>query len=142
MPCKSLAHHTQVANLQNISNKYPKPTAKEEKKEETLETHASDHSQDSCINTASHNVIFDGNLEFLNMVGVLRGSALVEDEDEDSESEVESDDEEGGTHEIREPFALEQFSLMLQRAHDVALEAECEHKRGNKWLKKYVGNSQ
>jgi hypothetical protein len=76
------------------------------------------------------------------MVGALRGSALVEHEDEDLESEVESDDEEGGTPEICQPSALEQFLLMLQRAHDVTLEAECKHERGNKQPKRYVRNSQ
>jgi len=73
------------------------------------------------------------------MVGALRGLALVENEDEDSEWEVESDDKEEGTPEICEPSALEQFLLLLQRAYDVTLEAECECKRGNKRPKVMLG---
>jgi hypothetical protein len=135
MPRKSLAHRARVPNLQNA---YLRITAREEEEEETPESNASDHSQDSRIDTAV--MTWDSETaKLLDMVGALRGSAVVEDE---LESEDESDDEEVGTPEIHEPSALKQFLAMLQRAHDIALEVEREWGRRNNRPKRYAGNSE
>ena len=67
--------------------------------------------------------------ELLDIIGALRGTAIVEDED-DTPSEVDEDDQESDKPEISELSALEIFSQTLQKAQEIAQKVENERKRG------------
>ena len=73
-----------------------------------------------------------GDPELLDIIGALRGTAVVDDHEESFESESEDDDEAEAIPEIQDISALELFSFTLQRAHDLALIAEREREKGRR----------
>ena len=62
-------------------------------------------------------------IEYLDFIGALEGRAIVEDEEEDLPDLM---DRANTDPEIQELSALQIFAETLQKAHDTALEAECE----------------
>ena len=142
MPRKSRANRARAANLQRVKRYPSQPTSIEEIEEENF--HGPDsHGCRDAPRQDSDDIIGD-DAEFLEIIGCLRGSAMVDDEVEssesDSESEVEGEDSDK-EQEIHEISALEHFSDTLQKAHDLALAAERERERGKKRPKKYNKNS-
>lgn len=69
--------------------------------------------------------------ELLDIIGALRGAAIIDDEDDGDEQ----------SDEIQEITALEHFTSTLQRAHNIAVAAEREKERGRKRPKVYDRNS-
>jgi hypothetical protein len=136
MPRKSNANRARAANLQREKRHLPKPTV-EEVEDEDFPGPDSHGCHDAC---PQQDDIIEDDAELLDIVGCLRGTAMVDDKDEssDSDSEGEGEDEE---LEIQEISALEQFSDTLQKAHDLALAAEQEQERGRKRPKRYSNNS-
>lgn len=81
--------------------------------------------------------------EFLDVIGALRGTAIVEDEDDedlegdlDTETQNCQDDEE-----IVELSALEVFTQTLQQVHNIVEAFECQKAKQCKRPKHYSGNS-
>ena len=67
------------------------------------------------------------NPELLDIIGALRGAAMIDDEDDTSESKSEDNESD---LEIQEITALEHFASTLQQAHDLAAASEQEQEKG------------
>lgn len=141
MPRKTHANRARAENLHKWQNQATKPTVE-------------DVEDDGCVNLnpclpSSHTLpnpdasscrLDDSDPELLDIIGALRGAAMIDDEDDISESGSDDDvDEE--SDEIQEITALEHFASTLQKAHDLAVAAERAREKGRKRPKTYVGNS-
>ena len=135
MPRKSCAYNAQAKNLQNGRKKTTKPTVEEVEDDGHVPNLPN---LDACpvgpdASTCQH-LDSPGNPELLDIIGALRGAAMVDDEDNISKSDSDLEDDDGDEEgdEIQEITALEQFTSTLQRAHDLAAAAEKERERGRK----------
>jgi hypothetical protein len=143
MPRKSCANRARAANLQrNKTDLLPKPTIEVEDEDFPGPDSDSHGCRDAPRRPRQDDIIGD-DAELLDIIGCLRGTAMVDDEDEssDSDSECKAGEGEDEEQEIKEISALEQFSDTLQKAHDLALAAERERERGRKRPKIYNKNS-
>jgi hypothetical protein len=140
MPRKTRANHARAENLRKITRK-PKASIEEVPDEEPIPAVQVPHplAESHEMSTSNGHNSDDIDPELLDIIGALRGTAMVDDEDDVSELGSENDEDE--IPEIQEISALEQFSSTLQKAHDLALAAEREREKGRKRPKRYHGNS-
>jgi hypothetical protein len=137
MPKKTHAYYARAKNLENARKQITKPMV-----EEVDDDHANPpHTHTINPNTSScQHLDISSDPELLDIIGALRGVAMIDDEDDISESGSENDgDEENDV--IQEITALEHFTSTLQKAHDLAAAAEREREKGGKRPKMYAGNS-
>jgi hypothetical protein len=131
MPKKSNANQARAENFRKWKALGTKATVEEE----SVNSHACPNGPDtsSCQR--------DDDPELLDIIGALRGAAMIDDDDDEiSESESEGDSDEE-IDEIQEITALEHFTSTLQKAHALAAAAERDREKGRKQPKIYVGNS-
>ncbi|KAF8522426.1 hypothetical protein BU17DRAFT_86986 [Hysterangium stoloniferum] len=121
MPRKTRADCAPAENLHKFTKKASVDAVPDEETIPAALPHPESHNTSNMW--SCHNGEVDPKLHDIS--GVLRDTAMVDDEDESSESGSE-DEEEGEVPEIQEISALEWFSSTLQKAHDLALAAERE----------------
>ncbi|KAJ3992190.1 hypothetical protein F5050DRAFT_1715474 [Lentinula boryana] len=83
---------------------------------------------------------------FLDLIGALRGSVIIEDEGDEDCQDLEDDEElvlhgDVAIEEIHKLSALDTFNKMLQRAHDTAARTEREKEKGRKRACHYDGKA-
>ena len=131
MPKKTHAYYAQAKNLENARKQITKQMVEEVDDDHAnpLHTHTINPDLTSC-----QHLDISSDTELLDIIGALRGAAMIDDEENISESGSEND-------EIQEITALEHFTSTLQKAHDLAAAVERKREKGRKRPKMYGGNS-
>jgi hypothetical protein len=114
MPRKTRANHARAENLRKITRK-PKASIEEVPDEEPIPAVQVPHplAESHEMSTSNGHNSDDIDPELLDIIGALRGTAMVDDEDDVSELGSENDEDE--IPEIQEISALEQFSSYCRR---------------------------
>jgi hypothetical protein len=119
MPRKTHANHAQAENLHKWQSQVTKPTVKDIEDDNCINTNpcppsAHAHQNADALSCQQDEITSDP--ELLDIIGVLRGTAMIDDEDDISESDSDDGDEE--SDEIQEITTLEhsaaEFYLLSQ----------------------------
>jgi hypothetical protein len=141
MPRKTAANRARADNLRKWKAQGTKATVEEVEDEESVNSRPySPNSHARPSNPDTFSCQSDDDPELLDIIGALRGAAMIDDEDDISESGSEGDGD-NVIDEIHEITALEHFASTLEKAHVLAAAAEREREKGRKRPKTYLGNS-
>jgi hypothetical protein len=129
MPRKTHAYYARAKNLENTRKQTTKPSVEEVDDDHASPPHT--HSLGPNDTSSFQQLDISSDPELLDIIGALRGAAMIDDEDDISESGSENDGDEENDK-IQEITALEHFASTLQKAHDLAAAAEMEREKGRK----------
>jgi hypothetical protein len=146
MPLKSKATRSHIQNLSKSSKHSQKPHVEDVEDEEAPvpTCHPPDGYEGRLISTVGlqEPVINPDLIEIFNWFEELEEDRLPDlDEDSDDEDNLSGQGARDDDMEIKEISKLEAFVEALQKAQAVAVESERKREMGNKWPKRYLGNS-
>ncbi|KAF8219951.1 hypothetical protein L208DRAFT_1462786 [Tricholoma matsutake] len=138
MPRKTCANRARAENLHKGQKLVTNTTVEEVEDHDSIHLLLHAHPIGPEASSCQCNDI-TSDLELLDIIGALRGAAMIDDKDDISESGSEDDGDEQ-SDEIQEITTLEHFTSTLQRAHNITVTAEREKERGRKRPKVYDRN--
>ena len=111
MPRKNHANHVWVENLHKWQNQVIKPTVEDIEDDNCVDINPCPPSAQNPDASSCQQDDITSDPKLLDIIGVLRGAAMIDDEDDISESDPDDGDE--TSDEIQEITALENFASML-----------------------------
>ena len=110
MPRKNCANHG-AENLRKWQNQVTKPTVEDIEDDNCIDINPCPPSAQNPDASSCQQDDITSDPKLLDIIGVLRGAAMIDDEDDISESDPDDGDE--TSDEIQEITALENFASML-----------------------------